>query len=84
MTRQAVAILLEGQFERKDTTFNFPTVSQLVQTSSSQQDQIGEQIQSVLVRTLLFWGPRNDVLTNRNYVVKEENSKSSKTHTFQK
>ena len=38
MTRQTVAILPEGQFERKDTTFNFTTVSQLVQTSSSQQD----------------------------------------------
>ena len=35
MTRQTVAILQEGQFECKDTTFNFPTVSQLVQTSSS-------------------------------------------------
>ena len=41
MTRQTVAILPEGQFERKDTTFNFPTVSQPVQTSLSQQDSRG-------------------------------------------
>ena len=31
-----------------------------------------------------YWGPRKDVLTNRNYVVKEENSKFLKTPKFQK
>ena len=39
--------------------------------------------QSVLVSTK-FWGPRKDVLTNRNYVVKEKSLESPKTPKFQK